>query len=248
MAEMDRMRLLLMRPATSGTITFDQVVTAVKQRQLQGQFNVTDAESTEVLGFARRRWPNDPEVGVLYREWIATLTRQTVADLSSRVGTPWDVAFIGPIIQMMEEAAEPFGLGLLDRYYASWSNDVSIPPRLSSVLLKSSVFARAGFYNKVEALKQTHDRATIAWLRPFLEDKTIDEFTSKSSNMPYGATPMRYCDLAANGILVLLGAPEMVSPWARAKAPATGVPPEWDDWDRKIVALRQRLDSTPNRQ
>jgi hypothetical protein len=25
------------------------------------------------------------------------------------------------------------------------------------------------------------------------------------------------------------------SPWGRAKAPATGVPPEWEDWDRKTV-------------
>ena len=39
--------------------------------------------------------------------------------------------------------------------------------------------------------------AVIKVLRPYLIDGTLDSFTSASSNMPSGVTPMRYSELAA---------------------------------------------------
>jgi hypothetical protein len=85
----------------------------------------------------------------------------------------------------------------------------------------------------------------IEFLRPYLADKTIDPFTSQSSSMPSGVTPMRYSELAANGIFRLLGEPVMVETWKRAQAPKGGPYPEWTEWDKKIAALQQRLATLP---
>jgi hypothetical protein len=94
-----------------------------------------------------------------------------------------------------------------------------------------------------DLLAMTHDPAMIWFLRAFLNDSTIDPFTTYSSNMPSGVTPMRYKELAANAISRLLGEPEMFDPWKRQK---TGGPyPEWGEWDKQIALLQQRLDAMP---
>ena len=249
--ELERMRLLLMTPATSQAITLDQALAALKQGQLSGKF-----QSSGVLGVVLRRWPNDPAVIAFYREALASRGPAALADIYA--GSPWDYSFIQPVIRIMEKAAaEPLaagtsplfdrtqilfqGLFLLDKHYGSWNNDASIPPRLSRVVLQIQPLRSDNFYGTVSELEQTHDRGMISVLRPFLADKTKDRFTSMSSNMPDGVTPIRLCDIAANGILNLMGEPEMVSPWGRAPAPAGGPYPEWDDWDKKIAALQQRL-------
>ena len=132
----------------------------------------------------------------------------------------------------------------MDRHYASWNHDASIAPRLSKAVLQfSPAPTPGGMYSWADMLALTHDRGMIAVLRPFLSDKTIDEFTSRSASMPLGRTPMRYSELAANGICRLLGESIMFNPYERAAAPAGGPYPEWVEWDKKIAALQRRLDA-----
>ena len=121
------------------------------------------------------------------------------------------------------------GLELLNVHYAVWAKDVTIARRLGQAVLMAhpnllgNAAAGSGpgsqnFFISMWLAGLTHDRAMIAVLRPFLADKTLDLYTSASSNMPPGVTPMRVCELAANAICGILGEPEMVSPWSRARA------------------------------
>ena len=97
-------------------------------------------------------------------------------------------------------------------------------------------------YQWFDLAAKTHDRSLITILRPYLADTRLDDYTSMSANMPIGTTPMRYSDLAANAICLLVGEPILFDPWKRAKAPKGGPYPEWIEWDRKIAELRTRLD------
>lgn len=89
-AEVDRMRLLLMTPTTSQTITLNQALAALKQGQLSGK-----SQSGEVLGVVLRRWPNNPEVIAFYREALASRVPAALADIFA--GIPWDDSFIQPV-------------------------------------------------------------------------------------------------------------------------------------------------------
>jgi hypothetical protein len=256
---LSRPELLRMRQILEARVpvTANETLAAMKERQDRGMFSVTDAESSELLKFARQRWPEDAQVAALFRDWLGSFTPETLADLALRADTPWDDQLVEPTVKIIEDAAgapsvasrasyERYllvdrGLSLLDRHHESWKNSVAIPSRLTKAALQVAPLAPAGFYGTVETLKKTHDRGAVDWLRPFLDDKTLDVFTTESSNMPGGVTPMRRCDLAANGILNLLGEPEFADPWNRARAPRGGPYPEWETWDRKIETLRARL-------
>jgi hypothetical protein len=257
LAEEAWMRMLLMKPETAGAVTLGQALALLRKRQLDGIH-----QSGEVLWLVNSRWPRDPAVTGFYHEAFATRGPAALADLAGFLGTPWDDSFIEPIIKLIEGGFPPQGnrptdkvthlgnaLAVLDRHYASWERDVSIPPRLGKAALQilqpftdSSVGVRS-IYRQVNLLVLTHDPGMIDVLRPFLSDKTIDQFTVLSALMPSGVTPMRYSEVAANGILKLLGDPILVEPWLRARAPSGGPYPEWAEWDSKIAALQQRLDA-----
>jgi hypothetical protein len=255
-AELDELRSLLADPEASKAITLDQVLATFQRAQANDA--VAQISGIGLHWQLSKRWPNDPKIVAFYHEALTVRGPAAIQDLWGTAGTPWDASFIEPVIRTMEDSVRKIpasgrgangiwlvvdrGLGLLDRHYESWRNDASIPPRLSNVARQVIPIEVNGFYNTTRHLAETRDRAMIAVLRQSLTDKTIDRFTSASSNMPLGVTPMRNCDLAANAILRLLGEPEMVSPFRRAQAPRGGPFPEWDEWDKKIAALQQRLD------
>jgi hypothetical protein len=130
----------------------------------------------------------------------------------------------------------------MDLRHAAWSSDTSIAPRLGRAVLRfAPESVTNGMYVWTEMLGDTHDRTIIPRRIPVLSDSRLDQFTAISSNMPYGTTPMRYSELAANAICRLLGEPIMFNPWQRARAPAGGPYPEWVEWDAKLADLRARL-------
>jgi len=145
------------------------------------------------------------------------------------------------------------GLALLETHYATWAKNPAIAPRLGQAVLtafpalRGIATARSGpgtqaFYSAITTLELTHDRAMVAVVRPFLTDKTVDEYSSVSANMPGNRTALRVCELAANTICQLLGEPEMFDPYSAATAPRGGPYPEWADWDKKISDLEKRLE------
>lgn len=252
--EWARLRRLLGIEETSRAVTLDQALAALKQGQIEGSVRFR-----EVMDLVIRRWRSDPAAIEFYREALVTRGPKAVADLSMFAPTIWDNSFIDLVAGVIEAAARPpvnsqalsRGIGLLDRNYASWSSDTSLPPRLSKAVRESKGAldgwngTASAFYNFVNLLVMTHDRTMIGVLRPYLMDRTIDQFTSLSSIMPSGRTPMRYSELAASGITRLLGEPAMFDPWQRAAAPREGPYPEWAEWDKQIAALQQRLDAMP---
>jgi hypothetical protein len=125
-----------------------------------------------------------------------------------------------------------------------WHDDPAISPRLSAAVLRFLPAPDPGdMYAWSDMLPLTHDPTLIKVLWPYLVDGTLDSFTSTSSNMPFGVTPMRYSELAANAICRLLGDPIMFSPYNRSKAPSGGPYSEWAEWDKQLAALRERLDA-----
>jgi len=59
--------------------------------------------------------------------------------------------------------------------------------------------------------------------------------------MPVGRTPLRVCELAANAIAKILGEAEIYDPWKAQAAPTGGPYPEWEDWDKRNLALSERI-------
>lgn len=258
-AETAFLSTLLAKPETAAAVTLEQALAMLRIRQFNNIY-----EFGEVLGLVQSQWPGDPAVIAFFHEAFATRGTAALSDLAR--GGPWDDSFIEPIVKLIEGGFPPQGarpgvpptdkvthlrnaLIVMDRNYASWSQNVSMAPRLGKAALRilqpltTSTVGVPSIYNQVNLLVLTHDPAMIDVLRPFLSDQTIDQFTVLSSSMPSGVTPMRYSDVAANGILGLLGEPPLVDSWLRAKAPSTGPYPEWDQWDRKIAALQQRLNA-----
>ena len=245
--EQERLQTLLRRRETASGVPLQLVLAVVEQRQLAHSF-----EMSEVVGLVNVYWREEPAVIAFYRDALVSRGPDALADLAVFSGTPWDSSFIEPLIDLIDAASGnrfsfesgtvlTRGVSLMDRHYASWSSNPSIAPRLSKAVAQSKADLPNYMYNWFNMVAQTHDLGMISVLRPFLTDKTIDSFTSLSSNMPSGVTPMRNCELAANAIVRLLGEPIMFSPWQRAKAPPGGPYPEWREWDDKIAALQQRL-------
>lgn len=253
--EMFRLGALLKIEETSRTVTLDQALAALKQRQIEGIEGSHRLEEVLVLVF--NRWRTDPAVIAFYSDALRERGPEAISDLNSSL--IWDDSFVELIVQQIEKAAQSpvnidalsRGVNVLDRHYASWTALTSVPPRLTRAIVEihAALGLRSGtaFYRFADLLAKTHDRAAIGVLRPFLSDKTIDHYTSLSSNMPAGRTPMRYSELAANGILRLLGEPILFDPWKRAVATGIAPYPEWAEWDRKIATLQQRLDAMPKR-
>jgi len=251
-AEEAKLRLLLTTEETSRIVTLDQALAALKQRQLERSFRLS-----EVMALVYSRWRTDPAVIAFYREALQSRGPEAISELAAV--SVWDNSFVEQIVELVEKRARSpvnsdvvsRGVEVLARNYPSWSGDPLIPPRLSKAVLEahSALDNQSGtvgaFYNFVNLLVLTHNRAMIDYLRPYLNDKTIDRYTSLSANMPAGVTPMRYSELAANGISRLLGEPDMFDPWKRAKAPQNGPYPEWAEWDKQIAALQQRLAAIP---
>lgn len=256
-AEVEQIRALIRNPATAADVPIELALAAIKAGQVE-----RSTRFSGMAGLVIRRWPGDPRVTAFYREALETRP-WVVNELPTVV---WDKSFLEPVIKYIESDGGALpgggmlaGLTVIDRHYASWSGDPQIAPRLSKAVLRFPPEKVVnGMYVWTEMVALTHDRGVIPVLRPYLTNKTLDQFTSSSSNMPSGVTPMRYSELAANAICRLLGEPIMFDPYRRAPVPkgskrpvfdysvggvvSIGGPyPEWVEWDKKIAALQERL-------
>jgi len=253
-SELSVFRTMLMTEETSRTITRDKALAALKQRQIEGT-----SRFEEVMALVYSKWNTDPVVVAFYLDALRTRGPEALSDLTRFSVTAWDNSFLEPVVHLIEDSAStPLksmtlvnGVRFLNANYPKWSKDLSVPPRLSRAVreihfaMENQSGSPGAFYNFMDLLVMTHDRAMIWYLRPYLHDRTIDPFTSRSSSMPSGVTPMRYSELAANAISRLLGEPEIFNSWQRAKVSSPGPYPEWAEWDRKIAVFQQRLDAMP---
>lgn len=242
-ADVERLHSVLWsRPYNANAVPMDLALEVIRQRQLRDTFELSD-----VVSFAFYHWAKDQRIVAFYRDALATRGEAAVADLATNSTGPWDASFIEPVTRVAETGSDYIAVSrameLLDRRYQSWVADPSIATRLGQAVLKRRATHEAEdwMYQWFELAAKTHDLSLIAAVRPYLDNGRIDTFTSMSANMPSGVTPMRYSELAANTICVLLGERIMFDPWKRAKAPKGGPYPEWREWDVKIAALKERL-------
>lgn len=250
--ETERMRALLSKPDVSQAVGLDLALAAIKTHLVRGDFQ------SEIVGLVFRRWQTDPRVIAFYRDALATHGPAAIGDLTLFATTPFDTSLIEPVIALIGGVAPEMrnsvvvgrGLRYMDSHVDAWSRDESVARRLSQVVRRFQPTSVAnGMYVWTDWVAQTHDREMIAVLRPLLDDQTIDDFSSRSSNMPSGVTPMRYSELAANAICRLLGEAILFDPWTRVRAVtlSDGRYAEWTEWDRKIAALKQRIDKRERR-
>jgi hypothetical protein len=246
-----KLRVLLGMSEIRASLVIDDVMAANRRRQLSGR----SFELSELVGVMFERWQTEPKVVGFFEEALRERGPEAIADLSAGASPPWDASLLEPIVSLVErisrerspksweqKTAIGNALAYLDRMYTKWRDNPAIAPRLSAAVLRSWPAPEpSGMYAWSDMLALTHDPTLIKVLRPYLDDGTLDTFTSQSSNMPYGVTPMRYSELAANAICRLLGEPIMFSPHKRSKAPAGGPYPEWAEWDKQLAALRRRL-------
>ena len=251
LAERVKLRTLFEMPEIRKSVPIDEVLAVARRRQREKSF-----DQSELIGVMFERWPAEPAVLAFYQEALRERGPEAIADLSVSARPPWDASLLEPIVSLVERisrerSARPWdqevtirrALEYLDRTHTRWGGDPTIAPRLSAAVLGLLPAPRPGdIYGWSDMLALTHDRALIKVLLPYLDNATLDNFTSVSSNMPYGVTPMRYSELAANAICSLLGEPIMFSPWKRSKAPPGGPYPEWAEWDKQLAALRKRLE------
>lgn len=260
-----RIETLLQDPAVAQVVTVDQALSVVRQRQLD------HASPTEIfMRLIVNRWPRDPAVIAFFRDALVTRGNDAISDLfwadpwddsfvqaivklaEDLAVEPW------PTQPRTDPPSSLFGraINVLDRHYSSWKDDATIPPRLSQAVLRfypallgpstqaSPGLAAPGSQNfriGVSLLAHTHDPAMMRVLLPFLSNTTVDEFGLYSANMPYGRTPLRVCELAANAISKILGEAEIYDPWMAQSASRGGPYPEWEDWDKQNRALTERV-------
>lgn len=252
LAQRVKLRTLLQIPEINESIAIDEVLAAAGRRQSMRSFEIS--ELTTVIF---HRWQTEPKVVDFFQEALRYRGPQAIADLSMSAKPPWNDSLLEPIVSLVERTSQERSaksweqkttisgaLAYLDRTHTNWRDDPSISLRLGAAVLRFlPVPEPVGMYTWADMLALTHDATLIKVLRPYLIDGTLDSFTSASSNMPFGVTPMRYSELAANAICRLLGEPMMFDPYSRSKAPSGGPYPEWAEWDKQLAALQQRLDA-----
>jgi hypothetical protein len=249
-----KLRTLLDMSDVRASLPIDDVLAANRRRQQREQ----SWELSELSGVLLDRWQSDPKVVAFYQEALRERGPAAIDDLSQRGNPPWDSSLLEPIVSLLERISrEPSSrpweqrntmnraLEYLDRTRTRRPEDPVIASRLGAAVLRfvpapGQVDIHMSTWTSMLAM--TRDRALVKVLRPYLSDRTV--VTSQSSNDLWtGLTPMRYSELAANAICVLLGEPLMVVPWERARAPAGGPYPEWAEWDKRLAELRKRLDA-----
>ena len=247
-----KLRALLGMSEVRASLPIDDVLAANRRRQ-QSEW---DFEYSEMRGILFERFQTDRKVVAFYQEALRERGPAAIRDLSDRGSPPWDDSLLEPIVSLLERISRdpsprPWelqstmirALEYLDRTRSRRPDDPAIASRLSAAVLR---FMPApdpvGMSTWTSMLVMTRDHDLIKVLRPYLSDGTV--VTSEGSMILFsGVTPMRYSELAANAICLLLGEPLMVVPWERAKAPSGGPYPEWAEWDKRLAALRKRLDA-----
>jgi hypothetical protein len=230
----------------------------------------------EILDYINSQGAHDPAVIDFFQVALVTRGDEAINDLWSPSPGIWDDSFLEPVVHLIEKCAakskpaninvaqgkHPWmvmenALDVLERHHSVWAGDASIPPRLSKAVLtlfpsfKDTAKPNPPpgdqmWCNVVRMLAQTHDRAMIAVLRPFLKDKVV-----AGDGAVEGGEPLRACDEAAMAIKQLLG--DKTSEDDQFVISGVGVGnvrdsyPEWDEWDKRIVDLQKRLDGLPEK-
>jgi hypothetical protein len=250
LAETQELIHLLHLRQVRASIDTGDALAAVTRRQITGSFSINEA-----VGLLFERWEQEPRVVAFFRDALRERGPAAIADLAGRVNVPWDGSLLEPIIGLIERMSRERGprrwdnrgtiwrgLEYLERNHTAWQDDRTVAPRLSAAVLRfESAPDPDGMYRWATMVALTRDRAMIPIWRRYLTDSTIDNFTSMSSNMPSGVTPLRYSELAANAICRLLDEPVMFNSWRRATAPRGRPYPEWLQWDMQIAELQRRL-------
>jgi hypothetical protein len=198
--ENERLAKLLRDPEVAKVVTREQVLAAIKQRQLDD--SLPGFQFTALMDLVNRRWPHDATVISFYREALATRGEVAIMDLFSPLPGIWDDSLLEPVIQMIERNASTAtlvykadapkqvswivienALSVLDRHYSLWATNTTIPPRLSKAVLtifpsltNATVTPQLKgqmWCNAVWMLGESHDPAMVSVLRPYLEDKDL---------------------------------------------------------------------------
>jgi hypothetical protein len=248
-SQSDRLKDLLSKPDVSTAVSLQLGLETIRASHADDDNFVLGT----VAGMMIARWKTDRRMVAFYRGLLRTNASAAIGDLAYRGESPFDKSFIEPLLTFIGGVAPDMhnsihvgrALNYMDRNFAAWSGDTSVSRRLGQAVRRfEPADVTNGMYVWLEWAAQTHDRGMIALLRPLLDDKTIEPYTSNSSNMPAFTTPMRYSELAANAICRILDEPILFDPWRRARVDraATAPYPEWAEWDNKIATLKQRLD------
>jgi hypothetical protein len=210
------------------------------------------------MDLVNQHWPHDPVLAAFYRDALTTQGEEAVSELWSPQPGVWDDSLLEPVVRLVERTdswiAMDRAIYALNQHYAVWAGNAVIPARLSKALLAkfpsltnaSVAGPRPGeqlWCNAVGLLAETHDRAMIAVLRPFLRDKVVAGDGSYWAN----EAPVRACDEAAVAIGDLLGEKEFAHSARTMAGTAYGKAhnsyPEWKEWDERIAELQKRLDA-----
>ncbi len=245
------------------TIRLEDALSMIRQRELNPEASIRNyGDLTRLMSVINRRWPHDPTVLEFFREALATRGPEAINDLYSPVGGIWDDSLVGPILGAVEAVVQPQSrqplagalransmlarvLSLLERHVEVWK-DPTVSLRLSKAVLTANpllvdppadpsllLSAEVPFNEALKRLGQTHDRAMIPVLRPFLRVNALfpgDAIRSAA----------RICDLARDSIYVLLGETQSVDR-VEYNFSVSADPRIWMEWDRKNVELENRL-------
>jgi len=106
--ENDRLVKLLRDPEVAKMVTREQVLAAVKQRQLDD--SLPGFQYNALMDLVNQRWPHDAAVIAFYREALATRGEVAIFDLLSPSPGIWDDSLLEPVIHMMEKNASTAAL------------------------------------------------------------------------------------------------------------------------------------------
>ncbi len=215
LTERENARLFLLlndSQATEG-LTLNQVLMALKQRQLEGSRG--SMKSDVLIKILKERWAREPEVRAFFRDALVERGERAVLDLY--ISKVWDKSLIIPMVEAMEKGRSPMlthrGILLLNEHHNDWASDLGIPPRLSGAVLATfPAVTNAAVTASLESVSwevsmalgmlwNSRDPAMIPVLRPYLKTKEVKyegRVKGQHSNM-------RVCDGVAAGISRLLG-------------------------------------------
>lgn len=273
--EDERLTSLLRDPDVSNIVTREQALAAINRRLIDGSLPGFSYDA--LMDLVNRRWPHDPAIIAFYREALTSRGDAAISDLWSPQPGVWDDSLLEPVVSLVEKTTSWMvlddALSVLDQHYIVWTNDPSIPPRLSKAVLtlfpsltNASVNPRLKglmWCNAVRMLGESHDPAMVSLLRPYLKDKAL---ANDPGGIGAGITTMRVCDDAAEALYSLLNlkleVPRSdmflfghenftngtnVDIWichsATGNAVWPGFDPVWNEWDKRIAELQKHLNA-----
>ena len=101
--ENERLVKLLRDPEIASVVTREQVLAAIKQRQMDDSW--PGFQYNALMDLVNRRWPHDPIMIAFYHEALATRGEAAIMDLFSPLPGIWDDSLLEPVVQVIEKNA-----------------------------------------------------------------------------------------------------------------------------------------------